>query len=249
MWHWPLNWQLKGHKQFWFKLALVSFLGHLVVLSMLFWNKKKQVKLTVFAQPRSINVVLMPLYKKTPHLQKKLAQAKSVPAKKIEQPVSKKTNSVVSKVQKPKEVAKKKVVKKTKVQKQKKPVKKNTKPKEQLPKKIEPVLLPESVVVPIAAPVLPVEPIYIGWQDLKDLQLMGELEQVLIANWQPPVGFNSDLECVVELVVGADGQVQSLEIKKSSQVLAYDMSVRRNFANLVLPKIASNKTLIISFKP
>lgn len=258
MWHWRPNWQLKKHELFWLKLVGISFAGHLLLLALGFYtHRKDHVNLTVFAKPRAIEVVFMPLYKKAPRVQSKVQQAsvaatgarvktstqktapviKQVPDKKVAAPKSK-NKPVPAKKMPVKKVPAKTASKKTEL-----------KLKEQAVK-LKPELSPIAPLAP-AASIEPVasEPIYIGRADLKDLQMFTELQAVLLKNWQPPTGFGTEVECVVELVVGPEGEIMQLEIKKSSNILAYDLSVRRNFHDMVLPKIAANKTFTIVFKP
>lgn len=269
VWHWLPNLQPKKHNYFWLQLALFSLLGHLILLLIaLGSHKRTNMNLTVFSSPRGIEVVFVPLYKKVPMVQDKINQAKLAQAS-VETSVTtgaKKKQPVLAKSEQKKTV--KKLPVKTNLT--KKPEKK-VQAKKNIPKKtvlkikdpvskVKPELKPEIKPVPIESLeksveknseqiVLPNEPIYVGRQDLKELQMFGELEQVLIQNWQPPVGFGADVECIVELVSGLSGEIISLEIKKSSKILAYDMSVRRNFNGMILPKSAANKTFTIVFKP
>ncbi len=267
VWHWLPSLQPKRHNYFWFRLVFFSALGHLILLLVVLGSQKRSnVKLTVFSKPRGIEVVFVPLYKKVPLVQSKINQAKLAPTsvrtdiKKKQPVIAKKEEKKTVKSVKP-DVAKKVASTKKVAPKQvKKDVSKKTVLKIKEPvSKIKPLVKPEIKPAPVVDLVkkvenntqiaVPSEPIYIGRQDLKDLQMFGELELVLLQNWQPPVGFGSDVECVVELVSGPSGEIISLEIKKSSNILAYDMSVRRNFNGMTLPKSAVNKTFTIVFKP
>lgn len=255
MWHWLPNLQLKKHNYFWLKLASFSFLGHLILLLMaLYSHQKAKVSLTVFSKPRGIEVVFVPLYKKVPLAQSKINQAKMAQAnpkaslKKASKSLPVKNLPVKALPAKPvpaKKVQEQKVLPKKAIVKLKEQV---VKIKPEIKTEIKAQVEPETQVTS-KQELLPNEPIYIGRQDLKDLQMFGELEAVLMQNWQPPAGFGADVECVVELVSGAQGEILSLVIKKSSQILAYDMSVRRNFNEMILPKSASNKTFTIVFRP
>lgn len=263
MWRWPQNWQLKKHNQFWLKLIGFSVLGHLIVLGLVFFSyKKTNLKLTVCAKTRkNIEVVFMPMYKKidqktvgllsdkkaSPTVAKKQAVKKPAikPVEKKSKPeVKKNTKKVEPKIKKKViDQVKKKTPDKPKVI---KPESKNIpkqpelKTESKLESKLKELPVQESVVH---------EPIYLGRQDLKDFQLMNELESVLVQNWQPPIGFDAQVECVVEIVVGSAGEIIDLVIKKSSNILAYDMAVRRNLSGIILPKSASNKTLTVVFRP
>ncbi len=261
MWRWPQNWQLKKHNQFWLKLIGFSFLGHLIVLGFAFFSHKKtNLKLTVFAKPRkNVEVIFMPMYKKIDQKPANLLPGKKQIAKKSEikkpeikkteiKPVEKKPKPEVKKnTKKVEPKIKKKVIDQVKKKTPDKP--KVIKPESKnIPKQpeLKAEIKPESNLV--LAPIIN-EPIYLGRQDLKEFQLMNELESVLVQNWQPPIGFGPQVECVVEIVVGSAGEIIDLVIKKSSNILAYDMSVRRNFNGMVLPKSASNKTLTVVFRP
>jgi len=266
MWHWLPNLQLKKHRFFWFRLALFSFLGHVILLLIaLFSHKRASVNLVVFAKPRAIEVIFMPLYKKIPMAQNRINQAKFTSSS--SEASSKKTGKTVLNKKIPVKSLPSKQMPSKKVNKSKVPAKKELEkkePKEKVSaKKITPkkndLKLKEQVIkiAPVVQPVMAPEvselvetaPIYIGRQDLKDLQMFGELQAILLQNWQPPVGFGADVECVVELVVGLDGEIGSLVIKKSSNILAYDLSVKRNFNGMILPASAANKTFTIVFKP
>jgi hypothetical protein len=254
MWHWLPNLQLKKYNYFLFRLLVFSFLGHVFVLLVALCSRSHtNINLTVFAKPRGIEVVFMPLYKTS---QTKFIEAspKSNDTKNNTKKISSKNDQ---KLAKPKTVVKaavkkvepKKIVPKKTDLKIKEPVfkiKPEAKPEVKKPIKTMPPVDLEKINV---SPVLPDKPIYIGRQELKELQMFGELESVLTQNWQPPVGFGTEVECVVELISGANGEITSLVIKKSSGILAYDMSVRRNFNGMILPKSAINKTFTIVFRP
>lgn len=269
MLHWLPNLQLKKHNQFWLKLILFSCLGHLIVLISLFWHKQTKFNLTVFAKPRVVEVVFVPLYKKVPLTNQLVSSKQIIPAKsKVTKQVlpkpaaSVKTKSVkkIAPVVNTKTNTKSESVKKKSV---KKDQPKKVEPKKKSPKKVDlklkeqvvkikseiKAVVAQALVTTADQAIVPSEPIYIGRQDLKDLQLMTELEAILVQNWQPPVGFGTDVECQVEVTVADDGHIANLVIKKSSNILAYDLSVKRNFNGMVLPKAVFNKTFIINFKP
>lgn len=260
-WRWPRNWQPKGYRQFWFRLVIFSLLGHLIFLFLgFFYHGRDNIKLTVFSQKRLVEVVVVPFYKKIVNTQKMLNAAPKSESQKTK---------VVQKKITPKAVEKKIEPKKAKLPVIKKEIVKEVSKSKLAPKKND-LKLPEQVIKtksPISEqksePIKPEtkpkvikseltselnEPVYIGRHDLKNLQISQELEAVIIKNWQPPLGFDPDIECIVELTVDQLGKVTNFVIKKSSNIMVYDMSVKRIFAKIVMPKAVHNKTLTIVFK-
>ena len=211
----------------------------------------------------------MPIYKKILDVQKKKSALSSKgPTKlkagnanlpgKILKPETKKNEPVkkipVKKIIEPKKnVIKPKVVPKdTNLKSPEKLVKTKPDTAPKIVKKNEPKILPATKLEPKMAeqPLiseLP-EPIYIGRQDLNNLQIARDLEHVIVQAWQPPLGFGANVECTVELKIDALGKVVNFVIKKSSNIAVYDMSVRRIFAQLIMPDSIRNKTLTVVFK-
>ena len=253
-WHWPKSWLPKGHRQFWCKLIGFSLLGHLILLFFgFFYDKRDKLQLTVFSQTRLVEVVVLPFYKKIPNVQKMVNEAPKTSSQKSKiVPKKVVTKEPAKRVSVSKEVVKQEP-KKTETKKiapQKIAPKKNDKIKPVEPvKKIEPVK-PEPVKQEIKQEVIsePNEPIYIGRHDLKNLQMAQELEAVIVKSWQPPLGFGPDTECTVELMVDGAGKVTNFVIKKSSNIVVYDLSVKRIFTQIVMPIGVRNKTLTIVFR-
>ena len=252
VWHLLPSLQLKGYRQFWFRLIICSLFGHLMLLlPAFFWHKTENVKFTVFARNRPVEVVFMPLYKRAPAAAKKINLAQSNPARKaiIKTKPDDSRKSLVKKIDPKKNTPKNKpVVKKTDLKLKSKPSKPIIMPKEE-PKKTA-VIEKKQVIKSEQDKQISTdlnEPIYIGRSDLKDLQIMQELQAVIAQNWLPPVGFGEDITCVIELRVDAIGRFDC-EIKKSSGVLVYDLSVRRALTQIELPNSVYQKTLTLIFK-
>ena len=265
VWHLLPSLQLKGYRQFWFRLIICSLFGHLMLLlPAFFWHKNENVKFTVFARNRPVEVVFMPLYKRAPAAAKKINLAQSNPARKaiIKTKPDDSRKSLVKKIDPKKNTPKNKpVVKKTDLKLKSKPVKFSETVKPLVPSS-KPIIMPKEepkktsvienkqVIKPEQDKQISTdlnEPIYIGRSDLKDLQIMQELQAVIAQNWLPPVGFGEDITCVIELRVDAIGKFDC-EIKKSSGVLVYDLSVRRALTQIEIPKSVYQKTLTLIFK-
>lgn len=243
---------------------------------LLFHRQGAALKLTVFSKPRSIEVVLMPLYK---HIAKQLPStgaAQSAPARKLKvvrkpKPINA-IKPIIKKVPAPAKIAKSKPVKPKKeplLKLKEQPVKmKTVKPevkpvKKQAAKKIEtkakPKVEPEPIVpVVMSQPVTEVvvadvvdapEPIVVGRKDLQTLELAQEIETLVAKAWRPPVGFGSEMSCTVELSIDQFGKAIGFNITKSAGVLMYDLSVRQVIPQIVFPEQARNQTLTIVFKP
>ena len=253
MWHWLPSLPLKGYRQFWSRLLFFSVLGHLALLFFgLFYRRSDNVKVTIFSQTRPTEVIFVPLYKKFPEAQKRIAQgSKLVSATGLaHQKKPKAAVKVVSKVAikpavKPStvKIASKAVPKKTNLKIKQQAVKMKA---EAADKKIAPTA--ETKIKPATEIPSLTEPIYIGRHDLQNLQMVQELEAVIVKSWQPPAGFGADVECTVELAVDEAGRVSNFLLKKSSNILVYDLSVRRIFAQIILPQSVRKKTLTIVFK-
>ena len=250
MWHWPRSLLPKDYKQFWYRLILLSFIGHLIALFFFFFHTgKENLKLTVFSRSKPVEVVFMPLYKKVPGAAKRLAAAKAGDKQNGSIKVIKK--KTIKKTSKPKVVSKPKAAKKPEVKKKvvAKKVKKTAKKPDLKLKQQKVKIKPKKVVQEEAAVAIKTEsPVFVGRQDLKSLQMAKEIEQVVAKYWHPPVGFAVDTECVVQIEVDSVGTVQDFELKKKSGVLAYDMSVRQAVPKIVFPEMFWSKTLTIAFK-
>lgn len=276
MWHWRPNLQLRSHNQFWLRLVAFSLIGHLLILGILLFRRHGEtLKLTVFSKPRSIEVVLMPLYK---HIAKQLPSAgaaRSVPASKSKVVLKPKPNNAIKPIAKkaatPIKVAKSKPAKPKKeplLKLKEQPVKmKAVKPEAKTAKKqaakveskskakVEPV--PAAPIV-MSQPVAEVEvgevvdvaePILVGRKDLQTLELAQEIETLIAKTWRPPVGFGSEMSCTVELSIDQAGKATKFTITKSAGVLMYDLSVRQVIPQIVFPDQVRNQTLTIVFKP
>lgn len=236
-------------------------LGHWVVLFFgFFYRGHDDIKVTVFSQKRLVEVVVVPLYKKMANTQKMLNAApksESQKAKIVQKKIAPKLTEKKVEPKKTKPPITKKEIAKEAFKVKTAPKKIDLKTPEQVVKKKSPV--PEKKIESIKQETKQEikqevskselnEPIYIGRHDLKNLQIAQELEAVIVKSWQPPLGFDADTECMVELTIDQAGRVANFVIKKSSNIMVYDMSVRRIFAQIVMPAAVHNKTLTIIFK-
>jgi len=273
MWRWLPSLRLKKHKQFWLQLAAISLFGHCVGLSIiLFRRKRKNLHLTVFSQPREVSVVLLPLYK---HLSKQ----EVVKAKVVESKKPLKINKLTKPKAKPVATAKKQKViaeQKPKVSSPAPKLKFQEQPeKSKAPAKMQPnqvvaagpvsakkvdpasknepkvlALKPEQQELKkVVADVEKEAENLVGRKDLLDLQIIREVEAAVAQKWRPPVGFGSDLACIVELEIDGQGLAKGFVIKKSAGVLLYDLSVRQALPQIIFPTSVRNQVLTVVFKP
>ena len=88
----------------------------------------------------------------------------------------------------------------------------------------------------------------IGRKDLELLQLQDSLRGAVSQNWRPPLGFKRDLETVVEVFVDPAGVMERVDIKQSSGVLVFDVSVELAINQVVWPSEAWGKSHTLTFK-
>jgi outer membrane biosynthesis protein TonB len=126
---------------------------------------------------------------------------------------------------------------------------KKPEPVKQEPVKLEPLeekIIKETKVFP-----LPEEPacpskldsleeelsrtIYLGAKDMEGYQLVSTIQYEILKNWKPPMGLPHGIECKVNIKVDKDGKVENFKIEKSSNIFAYDMSLRNAILQSIMP--------------
>ena len=110
---------------------------------------------------------------------------------------------------------------------------------------------PKALNVPKSAvPTAQTQPMpqYIGTRQLQTMQIQQSIVQQVQMHWHPPEGLESDLEVVLVIHIGYNGDVTDIETQQSSGVFAYDVHARSAVYEMQFPKPCWGKTITIAFK-
>ena len=97
-----------------------------------------------------------------------------------------------------------------------------------------------------SASAIDADTLVVGQEEWHALQLEQELERALESEWRPPQGMGS-LQCQFFVAVESAGAINSIELKQSSGVLAYDLAARMALERMSMPRIAYGKQIYITF--
>jgi outer membrane biosynthesis protein TonB len=100
---------------------------------------------------------------------------------------------------------------------------------------------------PVAEQVGEQAPIYIGQNELDNLEISEAVREEVVRVWQPPLGLALGRQCRVRLLIDWDGAVKEMDIEESSQVPAFDASVKLAVREMKFPKTVFGKELILPF--
>ncbi|MDR3646123.1 MAG: TonB C-terminal domain-containing protein [Candidatus Babeliales bacterium] len=266
MWRWLQNNNKSYFKILFKKIFVVSLLMHLVLLIVfLFILRDKTLNLDIFLNKDLITnppvpVIFLPFAKNVPGSIEQLKKlSKRARAKKTKQISAKKAIAIKAK----NKVAKKAIIiqKQTKNKKVTKKAKLPEVVKEEIkkpePVKVEPPIEPEKIeekVPEVINEVLPEETklldeplaIYLGTQDMQGYQLVVSIQQEILKYWKPPLGLPKNVECKVNIKVDKDGKVENFKIEKSSNILAYDISLRNAILKTTMPTEVKGREFILT---
>lgn len=91
------------------------------------------------------------------------------------------------------------------------------------------------------------EPIYLGQNDLDNLEIAQSIREEVANVWRPPAGLGVGRQCKVKVVVDWDGAIKELTFEEPSHVAAFDVSVRLAVQQMKFPKAVFGKELILPF--
>ena len=67
-------------------------------------------------------------------------------------------------------------------------------------------------------------------------------------HFKPPKGMSPDLECIIKISLDNFGKLKDIEIEKSSNILAFDLSAKRAALQAKMPKEIWGKEIVLNFK-
>jgi outer membrane biosynthesis protein TonB len=209
-------------------------------------------------------------------LAKSIKQAAHKTGKKSVAMVQKKIASTPkkTKIQQPKKVEKKSVVKPAPSKQAAKPINQEKKQEKKIEKKeikkpeVKPEIKKEPVenktavesVVP-AQPDLPAsksekeivptasdEIVYIGQAERDALYMESLIRREVESKWRPPAGLSKDLECDIQLEVDWNGKAGQITVIRASGVLVYDISARSAIKAMSFPPAMHGKKFCMNFR-
>lgn len=179
--------------------------------------------------------------------------SKNQSSKKVERPATKLIEE--STVRKRGRLRKEKKSKKLKKEAKQREKKLDTQPAQTATKKDEPSLkqivqkqeeaVPEN---PNAQEVGTNELIHAGQADMDALEVAQAIRSTIESTWSPPAGVAEGKGCKVRVLVGWDGKAKEIVFEESSNVVAFDISVRCALISMEFPKNTYGKELILPFK-
>ena|SRR3990167_1499613 len=235
--------QLGSHKIliFWLKLLVVTLLLHAVVLMPLLVGRKKKVNFNISTTQVFLN------YQINVNPFKKTVAKPAASISKTKTPVIKKAELAAAPKVTPK-VAPKVALKQQANILETKNIKKieHKKPAQKIEPKIEPKV--EQVKQEIKQEIEQGQPVEIGRKDLEDLKLITLVHNQVAKQFKPPKGMSPDLECIIKISLDNLGKLKDIEIEKSSNILAFDLSAKRAAMQAKMPKEIWGKEIVLNFK-
>ncbi|HSW73586.1 MAG TPA: TonB C-terminal domain-containing protein [Candidatus Limnocylindria bacterium] len=254
-------------------VAVSAIMHGIVLFSLLFLyrgSSECHIDVMLKGVSSTATVVLMPLHKTVAKTAQKKGGAKptastqsreAVPEKPTQKTAKPTTALAAAPVPARKERAQKQAAKSKRQAKQAPSVKKEhqelpvqeKKEPEQKPQEVTPPPVAQAAPVPEAAPVVPTEVdtagdvTYVGRAELEALQMQAEIQQEIERRWRPPVGLAKDLLCQIRVLVDWQGAVQKVAIEQGSGVLIYDVQARNAAREIVFPKAAWGKEIVVHF--
>jgi len=89
---------------------------------------------------------------------------------------------------------------------------------------------------------------YVGREDLKELQLHKTVCHAVQKNWQPPAGLPVTSACEISFFVGVEGTACNVEVVQSSKIVAYDIAARSAVLRARFDPYARGKKCTVVFK-
>jgi hypothetical protein len=96
-------------------------------------------------------------------------------------------------------------------------------------------------------PVADAGPIYLGQDDLDNLEIAHSIREEVANVWRPPTGLGVGRQCKVKVIVDWDGAIKELTFEESSTIAAFDISVRLAVQQMKFPKAVFGKEIILPF--
>lgn len=96
-------------------------------------------------------------------------------------------------------------------------------------------------------PIADTGPIYLGQNDLDNLEIAQSIREEVANVWRPPTGLGVGRQCKVKVIVDWDGAIKELTFEESSHIAAFDISVRLAVQQMKFPKAVFGKELILPF--
>ncbi len=88
----------------------------------------------------------------------------------------------------------------------------------------------------------------ISTKELKSLNIQQAIAQQVNLHWQPPEGFADDLQAIITIALNYKGEVDAIDMKEGSGVLAYDIHARSAIYAMQFPRACWGKKITITFK-
>jgi len=89
--------------------------------------------------------------------------------------------------------------------------------------------------------------IYIGRQDLDQMEIEELIKREIESHWRPPEGLPKNLSCSAKAFIDNTGRALNIRIVKSSKSFAFDLSVKRDLAKAGFPKELYGKDIILNY--
>jgi len=86
------------------------------------------------------------------------------------------------------------------------------------------------------------------YREVKAMRRTALLQKELANSWKPPVGVPPSVMCEIECSVDINGRVKEITMKKSSEIMMYDLSARHAVFVMKMPQWTYGKTISIVFK-
>lgn len=196
------------------------------------------------------------------------ATQKPTATKKVTKTALKKTHKAPEKKGTTTMLAQLDVAKKSKVtsakkedqQKKKKPQEKQKQPEKTVPKKAEekpPVVAKNEAKIEepkkeeplLGDPLATDEVIYVGRDDLHEMQTQHVVADALQKQWQAPSGIAADTLCHIAFEVDKEGRACNVTMKQQSKVLIFDVAARTAVVQAHFSQAAYGRQFIVAFKP
>lgn len=93
------------------------------------------------------------------------------------------------------------------------------------------------------------EVIYVGRDDLREIQTQSVVADALQKHWQSPSGIAPDTCCFITFDIDAEGKACNVTMKQQSKVLIFDVAARTAIIQAHFSPAAQGKQFTVAFKP
>lgn len=233
MWLWQHKIMRKRHL-LWVKLVVTSFVLHIICLSWVFFIYRNDTFLFSLTMRQSIQlhdapIIFMPVSE---------VRSSTPPAYSVTQAKKKDRSKTMIRGKITPSIKKTKKVIQTNLKKQvnKKDIAAIKNPVQSPPQhKIQKIIDSKSIAIKL------------GYRDVETMRRYAVLQKELAKYWHPPVGMTKDYSCQIKMLINWSGQIQELEMVRSSGILMYDIAARSALHEIHMPDWVRGKSIIITF--